>query len=135
LHFAYTVISEIVCQLLKTENARPLLRDDKRYGKLKRDIEDLSILPAHKLAEQMRKLYSILKSLFNDLALKKVFIVLDRVDRIQGNLGNFLESLLELIEKSECVLKVLITVRTEHDLDDSMMRSMETYARVILDQD
>lgn len=135
LYSAHTVMSSIIYQLLKTESARPLLRDDKRYGKLKRDIEDLSAAPTLKFAEPPVKLYSMLASLLAELALERVFVVLDRVDRIQGHIENFLESLLELIEKSGCVLKVLVTMRTEHAFDDSIMESRENYVRIFLDQD
>jgi len=131
---ADTVISRMVCQLLKMEVARPLLRDDSRYGKLKRDIEDLGTLPATESAEKLGRLYSMLERLFADLALKRAFIILDRVDRIQGNMDKFLDPLLGLLQKSKCVLKVLITIRTEHDFDDSNVGNVVSYTRVIFDQ-
>jgi hypothetical protein len=138
MHPPCTVISAVIYQLLKSGKAHILLRDDKRYAKLKHCIEDLSVHPAAKAAEQLSKLYSILAELLTDLALKRVFIVLDRVDRIQGNIDNFLGPLLKLMETTKCVLKVLITIRTERNFDDSMLKeslSGDTYTRVILDQE
>jgi hypothetical protein len=137
IHSACTVISAVIYQLLKLRRAQSLIRDDKRYAKLKHAIEDLSVRPATKPAENLSKLYSILAELLTYLALKRVFIVFDRVDRIQGNVDNFLGPLLKLMETTECVLKVLITIRTERDFDDSLLKesmSGDTYTRVILDQ-
>jgi hypothetical protein len=135
---ACTVISTIIYQLLKSRNAQTIFRDDKRYAKLKHDIEDSSAYLATEATEQLLKLYSILSNLLIDLELKSVFIVLDRIDRIQGNVDIFLGPFLKLMDTTECVLKVLITIRTERDFDDSMLKesmSRDTYTQVILDQD
>lgn len=125
-------------QLLKTENAQLLLGDDRRYSKLKHTIEDLSTYPITKSTERLSKMCSLLSNLLTDLALTKVFIVFDRVDRIKGGVENFLHHLLELIEKTKCLLKILITIRTVHGFDDSLLRenmSTEAYRRVNFDQD
>lgn len=133
-----TVMSTVIYQLLKSKNARLLLRDDSRHVKLKRDIEDLRSHPAAKPKDQLSNLNSILASLLTDMTMTKVFIVLDRVDRIQDNVKNFLASLLKLIEKAKCVLKILITIRTEGNFNDSMMTenmSTDRYIRISFDQD
>jgi hypothetical protein len=137
MHSASTVISAVIYQLLKSKRVHSLIRDDKRCATLKHGIEDLSVHPATKPAEKLSKLYSILAELLTDLALKRIFIVLDGVDRIQGNIDNFLSPLLKLMETTECVLKVFITIRTKRDFDDSLLKesmSRDTYTRVILDQ-
>ena len=135
---ACTVLSTIIYQLLSSENARPLLRSNERYAKLKRCIEDLSPQLPAKPSEQLPRLYSMLASLLTELALRKVFIVIDRIDRVQASLESFLAPLLDLIEEAQYVLKVFITIRTEYKFSDFMVGesvSSKKFSRLVFDQD
>ena len=132
---AYTVIAMLIYQLLSCKNSRSVLRDEQSYTKLKREVEQLGGQPAF---DQLSMLGSILANLLTDQGLKEVFIVLDRVDRIQGNLEFFLRIMLAVAEKTKCVLKILLTVRTTYAFDDTVLKENlgeDAYIELSFDQD
>jgi len=131
---ANAVLSALIYQLLKTKNAQPVLRDESRYSKLKHDIESMNPTIGSTLADQRLRLRSILVDLLTTLAFPEVCIVLDRVDRISGNLDHLIEPLLDLVEGDKCVLKLLIVAPSiDHSIFSDKL-SQKRFMRLVFDQ-
>jgi len=95
-----TVISSLIYQLLQTKKAQQLLRDDDRYRRLERNIVDAFGSGASpKRREQSRQLYIIFEDLLTTLSLRRVYLLIDRTDRIEGTLGFEHSAFLDLPEK------------------------------------
>ena len=95
-----TVISSLIYQLLQTEKAQRLLRDDGRYRTLERNIAGVfgpGTSPNRR--ERNRQLYAIFEDLLSTLSLRKVYILIDRMDRVEGTLGFERGVFLDLPEK------------------------------------
>jgi hypothetical protein len=131
---ANIVLSALIYQLLKTKNAQPVLRDDSRYSKLKHDIENVSPTVGSTLADQRSRLRTILEDLLTTLAFPNVCIVLDRVDRIPGNLDHLMEPLLNLVEGNKCVLKLLIVAPSIDPTIFNDKISQKKFARLVFNQ-
>jgi hypothetical protein len=128
------VLSALIYQLLKTKNAQAVLRDESRYSKLKRDIENINSMSESNLTDRRLRLHAILKDLLITLAFPEVCIVLDRVDRIQGNLDHLKEPLLDLIEADKFVLKLFIIAPSIDPTIFSDKLSQERFSKLVFDQ-
>jgi hypothetical protein len=131
---ASIVLSALIYQLLKTENAQPVLRDDSRYSKLKHDIENVSPTVGSTLADQWSRLGIILDDLLTTLAFPNICIVLDCVGRIPGNLDHLMEPLLNLVEGNKCVLKLLIVAPSIDPTIFSDKITQKKFARLVFNQ-
>lgn len=95
----YVVLSSLIFQILEAQPA--VLRDGSRYQELLSKVSD----PAWQASSGQRA-FEVLGQLLSSLP--EVYLFLDRIDRIKGNAGRFLESLGELVKYSKNVLKVLL---------------------------
>ena len=96
---AYAVISNIIYQLLEAHPS--LLRDQTRYQRIYERISE----PEWR-ATPPKTPFSLLGELLNEFT--SAYILLDRIDRINGELYRFMEPLAQLIKNHKCKVKILV---------------------------
>ena len=133
----YVVLSSLIFQILQTQTA--VLRDGSQYQELFSKVSN----PAWQ-ASSAQSAFEVLRQLLSSLP--EVYLLLDRIDRIKGSASRFLESLGELVKKSENVLKVLLVASSnrqghpEGKMTKNLLESLEedlgprTFLRLRLDQ-
>lgn len=133
----YIVLSSLIFQILETQTA--VLRDGTLYQELLSKVTD----PAWQ-ASAAQSAFEVLHRLLSSLS--EVYLFVDRIDRIKGSASRFLESLGELVKKSENVLKVLLVASSnrqghpEGKMNKDVLKSIEEdlgsrrFLRLRLDQ-
>ena len=97
---AHVVVSSLVYQVLDAQSS--VLRDQQRFEELKRKLSDRSWSASSATAA-----FAVLSELLESFS--KVYILLDRVDRVKGDPDKFLEPLVNLVKWSKCTIKVFLT--------------------------
>jgi hypothetical protein len=115
---SFTVLSSLIFQMLRSEKGKLLLRDENAFVELRRDIETLNSIDPGRTTERVKKLYSILSSILARTKPENIVIVVDRVDRIEGDLYRFLDPLMALIKSAACTLQVFLTLQSPYAFED-----------------
>ncbi|KAF2729800.1 hypothetical protein EJ04DRAFT_587743 [Polyplosphaeria fusca] len=133
----YTMLSSLIFQLVEHDAQKILLRDEDRFVRLKRDLEDVDTAPEAESSARARAQFAILRNIIAALAWERVIIVIDRVDRIQGGFNEVLEPLSELMLKARCHVKAFLTMRVQYSFDSGHVRDVldERYVGIELNQD
>ncbi|MCJ1437026.1 hypothetical protein MMC27_006411 [Xylographa pallens] len=134
---AQNVLSSIIYQLLETRMT--ILRDQSRYQALSDRISD-----AAWRAPDLKAPFAVLHELLNDK--RKVYILLDRVDRIKGRPERWLQPFVKLMKESNCRLKIFLVASSngfevpEGKVDSDLLETLryelgeEQFMTLVLDQ-
>jgi hypothetical protein len=120
----FTVLSSFIFQILRSDKGKLLLRDENAFAELRHDIGTLNHIEPGRTTERVKKLYSILSSILAKTKPKNIVIVVDRVDRIEGDLYRFLDPLMALIKSTACTLQVFLTLRSLYPFEDQPIKDM-----------
>ena len=96
---AHAVMSNIIYQLIA---AKPtILRNQSRYQEIYESVSD----PGWRVSRP-KMAFALLAELLSEYT--GMFILLDRIDRIKGDLDQFMDSLAKLVKESKCKVKILV---------------------------
>ena len=101
----YPVLSSLVYQVLDARSA--ILRDQQRFKELRGKFSDRSWR-----ANSAKAAFTVFSELLESFP--KVYILLDRVDRIKGDPDSFMDPLVNLVKWSKSLIKVLIMASSNH---------------------
>jgi hypothetical protein len=132
-----TVLASFIFQILRSEKGKPLLREENTYAELRDNLETFAAIQRTRATDRVEKLYSILRSILTKSKLRNVLIVVDRVDRIEGDLYRFLDPLMSLLKQTDCTLKVFMTLRAPYAFEDGHIKDTlgGRYTSLSIDQD
>jgi hypothetical protein len=117
-----TLLSSFLFQLLSSSKAKSIIQDEDKYEGLKYDIELLNDTDAQKVTEKVARLYSLISIVMKEIDARRILLVLDRVDQIEGDRDRFLQPLLNLMKGSKGFrIKAFMTLRIRYVRSDESL--------------
>jgi hypothetical protein len=116
-------LSSFIFQLLRSEAGKLLLRNEEAYAELKDEIESFNAIEPGRSTERVSKLYPVFSKILRDTKPAKVVVVVDRVDRIEGDLYRFLDPLMALLKSGNCILKVFLTLSAPYRFENGYIKN------------
>lgn len=137
----HMVLSSLIFQIVRSRQGRSLLINEKVYAEVKREIAAVNIIPQDELIERVKKLFPILKKVLKGSGIKKLLVVIDRLDQIQGDRDWFLDPLMDMMKSEEMEqisIKTLVTLRVPFGFDHSSLEyklGKDRYSHLEFDQE
>lgn len=135
---AHRVLATLIWQMLRTTRAQQVLQDNTQYRRILATFEDSLAEPGFSesiSAEKFERLCRVFAMLLAEFEFEQICLVIDHVDRIQGDKVLFFGWLAQLLKESPAIMKAVVVGDSIDPMLEEVDIDVGKVQRFELDQD